>query len=201
MRYFLLMILLLLTLSVFAEPICWDTKVKDSDIATLRVPDNQVQTKSDGKYIQICIDFESAAKKLEYAGGGGCGGSSKCGSNFLVIGDITLELTNQTPFTNSEAPYAVLRDSGEAESMISVARNIDAAKEFIRNRKANELIILSDELEAATNHEIRSKLGISNDLNFLNKFKQKDLIEAKGIELRIENFQERGQMVHVKGKR
>ncbi len=193
MKILLLILSVFITSKAYSEVICWETKVDERYVEYFKIKDSDIQFKPEGKYVRTCVDFEKAQKEIKYAGaGGGCGGSSKCGSNFLVLDDFILELTNPTKHDKAIKPWKMLSGNTDTLSKVQIAKSIDAAKKFIKQRKSNEMVIMSNNLDTATDSALRYQFNVNKkfEIDIMKNFSKDKLEQAEGLQISVEKMKE-----------
>jgi hypothetical protein len=192
MKISLLLLGLLLSNLALAEQVleeksCWEIKLDEDSIKKLNIKPEKLTKKAGVSYTSICIDFKGADKNIKYAGGGGCGGSSRCGSNFLILDDLILELGNPIPDLKDANHWKIFTENSDVGTSINIAKDLESAKRFIKKSHIGEQTIMSNNLIISTNSLLKQEIGKAKlkNIDLLKQFKNENINNFNGLQVNI----------------
>jgi len=201
MRFIVILSALLFIPTAHSKTVCVESKVDAKYIPLMKVEPEMVDRRVDGVYVKICIEVASMQKRIEYAGGGVCGGNSECGSNFLVLDDFSLELTKLVPQGEGLKPWKVLIAGNDDYHRLTIAKDIATAESILKNRTENQRVIMSDNIPAVASDVIRFQLSRDTAIKTdpLKQFNENMLKNASSLQIDVRRFENTNvQMLRLK---
>lgn len=190
MKLIILIFSLFIPVSSFASIVCWDAEIQPESIEILKVPSDKIVLKDGVLYATICLDFVDKSELIYLVGGGDCGGSSLCGSNFLIINKQILKLGYPIKDIRNKSPWKTLSERTEFNEVFNITKDLASAKHFIKQSKSGEKTILTNNLhgglKSALDNNMPKNLIYQKDLN---KFLNENIDNRhNNLQLRIKNF-------------
>ena len=174
-----------------AEEDCWRARLTEATIKHLKISQEEIQQDRKGDFVIVCASKILNIKPPERAGGGGCGSSSSCGTNFLILEgypvpleDMPAPKTGETPFR----PWKIL--SGETkDSNIFIAKDLASAIEHMKIKSPNTQTIMSPEPDVISQFLLNREIGHETKVSLPETFRSSnDVHDLTGVDVKIRHF-------------
>jgi hypothetical protein len=189
MKIIFLILTLIVSPYVYSKRVCVTlnkTSVKEeaaNSSIDISVTDNEKEQSK-----TFCYDVDGSGKILGLAGGGGCGSSSQCGNNFLIIDDEVYNFGEVILLGENQIPDYVMSLNSWDET-IHIAEDLETAKHILKNKQHSDSLIMSAKLSAGINagsdYKLKNKMENLQSLFDKNNTTEKML---NGITLNKKDF-------------
>ncbi|KPH93085.1 hypothetical protein AMS58_19355 [Pseudoalteromonas porphyrae] len=136
--------LALLSFFSYSEEVCWEVTPADKEATVTEISQPSALTKI------VCLDFDDALDNIVINQGGGCGGSSKCGFNFLILDDLIYQFNKKVdefPLKTNSINLGPIN----FHRKYNIFTKVEDAQLFIKQRLSIESVMYSKNLRAAIN--------------------------------------------------
>ena len=177
----------------FADEDCWRARLTQAAIKHLKLSQDEIQRDTKGDFVIICSSKTLKIKPPVWAGGGGCGSSSSCGTNFLIIEgypvpleDLPDPIIGETPLR----PWKIL--SGETkDTNIFIAKDLASAIEHLKIKSPNIQTIMSPEPEVISQFLLNREIGAESKVVLPEAFQPFSTgHDLSGVDMQIKRFSE-----------
>ena len=140
-----------------SEEVCWEVTPATTETApattetaqTTRTTGAEVSLLAFSKKV-VCFDFDDTPESIVINQGGGCGGSSKCGFNFLILDDLIYKFNKRIDALPPELTPIHLGPINFYKKY-NIYTNVKDAQLFLEQRQNLESVMLSENLGAGIN--------------------------------------------------
>lgn len=185
----------------FADEDCWRARLTQAAIKHLKLSQEEIQRDTKGDFVIICSSKTLKIKPPVWAGGGGCGSSSSCGTNFLIIEgypvpleDLPDPIIGETPLR----PWKIL--SGETkDTNIFIAKDLDSAIKHMKIKSPNTQTILSPEPETISKFLLNQEIGSESKLALPETYNTtRPMHDLSGLGMQIKRYSDQNiKFIHI----
>ncbi|GAB2923020.1 hypothetical protein [Rheinheimera gaetbuli] len=191
-RYFIASIAILQFLfmsHVNADESCSEVEISLENLQVLEISQSQIIKRDEKIYAVVCFII-NAPINIGRVSGGGCGGSGKCGGNFLVLDKWVFPIRDPVDYPSNVEVWHRFSLNEFKGKRLSIAKNVEIAKGLISEREEGEIIIMAPQLEVGIDSFLKTELADPNIRlgTSLNPDTIKHLNEADSLKLLLEDM-------------
>jgi len=185
----------------FADEDCWRVPLTEATIKHYKISQEEIQQDKKGDFVIVCSSKKLNIKPPVWAGGGGCGSSSSCGTNFLIIEGYPVPLEEMPAPQIGEPPLRPWKTlSGETkDTNIFIAKDLASAIKHLKIKAPNTQTLMSHDPETISKFLLNREIGSESKLALPETYNTtRPIHDLSGLGMQIKRYSDQNiKFIHI----